>query len=124
MPPKPTTEADIWDLINAAEARMTVRQERLWQAIRIMPQRWRQHPYGNLTEGFWVVAILGTRVLWFNEIEGGFNRSHFSRYGLIDEYFCDQSGLEEAVQDLVDIIDTGLDIDGRSRGPLPGEYQG
>ena len=41
---------------------------------------WASHPYGDLGGGFWVVALLGETVVWFNDIEDGFNRSHFCRF--------------------------------------------
>ena len=35
------------------------------------PAKWQLHPWGDLGGGFWVVAVLGNRVVWFNDIEGG-----------------------------------------------------
>lgn len=47
--------------------------------------------------GFWVVAIFGSRVLYFNDHEEGFNISPYSKYGTIDEYNCGQSALYDTV---------------------------
>jgi len=66
-----------------------------WTRIRIEPAKWRCSPWGDEGDGFWAVAIEGDRVLWFNDIEGGFNRSPFSERGVIDEYRCDRTELTE-----------------------------
>lgn len=53
---EPISEASLWDKINAAERRMNPRQERLWEAIRIIPEKWSQETYGNVGGGFWAVS--------------------------------------------------------------------
>src|ERR1700743_1150278 len=103
------TEEEIWDLINAAEARMTVRQSRFWDAIKILPEKWAQYPYGDHDDGFWAVALLGRRVIWYNNIEDGFNRSRYTSYGTIDEYWCNRDPLELTVQHLLTATERGSD---------------
>ncbi len=103
----PITEEEIWDAINAAESKMSADQMRLWECIAITPERWKQHPYGDLVSGFWVVAVLGRFVVWFNEIEDGFNISEYAVPGVIDGYGASQDGLEAAVQNLVNRISRG-----------------
>ena len=101
----PLTEASLSDLIHAAQRRMTAAQGRLWEAIRMPPQKWKQTPYGDEGGGFWVVAVIGSRVVWYNDIEEGFNWSHYTVPGEIGEYWCNQDDLEHAVQRLLDEID-------------------
>lgn len=72
-----------------AEYDDAVRSE--WERIRIEPEKWRCSPWGDETGGFWAVAVNDGRVLWFNEIEEGFNWSRYTIRGTIDEYFCDQT---------------------------------
>jgi hypothetical protein len=72
-----------------AEYDDAVRSE--WERIRIEPEKWRCSPWGDETGGFWAVAIDGARVLWFNDIEEGFNWSRYSTRGAIGEYLCDQT---------------------------------
>jgi len=91
-------------------ARMTGAQRRLWHAIEIEPVRWEQHPYGDPGGGFWVVAIIGGTVVWYNDIEEGFNRSAYSRFGIIDEYFCNHDELELTIQYVASAIDGGHDL--------------
>jgi hypothetical protein len=75
-----------------AEYDDAVRSE--WERIRIEPEKWRCSPWGDETGGFWAVAIDDGQVLWFNDIEEGFNWSRYSTRGTIDEYFCNQDELE------------------------------
>lgn len=100
---EPITESELKDMILQAETRMEPPQSRLWSTIKILPQQWQQMTYGS----FWVVAIIGELVLWFNDIEEGFNVSHYKKYGEIEEYWCNQDQLEWAVQSLLDILQQG-----------------
>lgn len=108
----PISEAEIWDLINQSCERMDWAQTRLWDSIRIDPIKWQLHPWGDLGGGFWVVAIIGSTVVWYNDIEHGFNRSCYSKYGTIDKYWCNQDELEWQVQHVLTDINEG----GRSGG--------
>jgi hypothetical protein len=86
---------------------MNLPQRRLWELVRITPEKWRQEPYGKEGGGFWAVALLGTNVVWYNDIEDGFNCSRYSSRGTIDEYLCNQDELERAIQALLNLILTG-----------------
>lgn len=101
---QPITESQIRERILQAEARMNPQQSRLWSMIKILPQKWQQTPHGTEGHGFWVVAILGVLVLWFNDIEDGFNVSRYKNHGEIEEYWCNQDELEWAVQSLLNLI--------------------
>ena len=104
----PISEAEIWDMINAAWERMSLPQRRLWEVIRIDPVKWQQHPYGTKSGGFWVVGIYGQKAIWFNDIEDGFNRSGWSSPGQLDEYWCNQDKLEWTVQNVMNEIAEGI----------------
>jgi hypothetical protein len=123
MNPKSLSEFQIWDIINAACERMSVQQRHLWEMIRIDPEKWQQHPYGDVRGGFWAVALIGTSVVWYNEIENGFNRSHYTRHGLINQYRCNQDNLGETLETLLDILRTGYDIGPWCGPPIQGEYR-
>lgn len=120
---KPISETSLWDLINAAERRMSVQQARLWEVIRLPPLKWCEKSYGELGGGFWVVAILGPTVIWYNYIEDGFNRSSYTHFGTIDEYWCNQDGLEHSVQQVINAIETGQDYAPKCGPPIPGAYE-
>ena len=89
---------------------MSPSQLRLWEAIRIEPEKWGQHPYGEAGNGFWVVAIIGRTVIWYNDIEEGFNRSSYVSYGKIEDYWCNQDELELTLEYLMNSIERGRDL--------------
>ncbi|MGR6873995.1 hypothetical protein ACU6U9_17175 [Pseudomonas sp. HK3] len=101
----PISELEILDTINTSYERMNLKQRRMWDAIKIPPVKWRQDPYANEGAGFWVVALIGLTVIWFNDIEDGFNRSSFIEYGVIDNYFCNQDELEWQVQGVINQVE-------------------
>lgn len=76
------------------------------------PVKWQLHPFGDPGGGFWIVAVLGSRVVWFNDIEDGFNVSTFTTAGVIpaEEYRCNQDELHWALR----ILDQS---DGHRLGP-------
>lgn len=55
--------------------------------------------------GFWVVAILGKSVIYYNDIEEGYNLSTFIDYGKIENYNCSQMELHEMIESLFYEID-------------------
>jgi hypothetical protein len=106
----PIPEAALRARIEQGVARMSAPCRRLWEAARIEPEKWTLHPYGDAGGGFWVVAIVGRSVIWYNDIEEGFNRSGYSGYGRIDDYWCNQDELEVAVSYLRNTIELGADL--------------
>jgi hypothetical protein len=120
---EPISEAALWDKIISAEGRMTPQVHRLWEAIKVLPEKWAEQVYGAVGGGFWVVAIVGNRVIWFNDIEDGFNCSSYAAFGELADYFCNQDELENAVQDMLTTIETGKDSIARCSAPIPGEWQ-
>ncbi len=116
---KSTSEEEIWDDINSSWDRMTIPQRRFWEVVRIDPEKWQQHPYGDQGGGFWAVAILGRTVVWYNDIEEGFNRSTYSKYGEIGAYWCDQDELEWAILKLMNQVETGHPSGGFAGPPEP-----
>lgn len=104
------SERDLRARIRQGEARMTQSQLRLWDAIRIEPEKWRQHPYGDEGGGFWAVGLIGRTVVWFNDREDGFNRSKFVDYGTITDYWRNQDELETTLQYLLNSLQRGADL--------------
>jgi hypothetical protein len=95
---------------------------RFWEAVRIPPEKWVQHPYGDGGGGFWVVGVLGSRVVWFNDLEHGFNVSDYKSAGKIADYWCDQHPLEVVLQQLLYFVQTGIPLVGRAGPPVEGVY--
>ncbi len=53
------------------------------------------------------MAVVGEFVVWYNEIEEGFNLSRYSQYGLIDEYWCNQDQLEWTLATVLTMVKEG-----------------
>ncbi|AMO99002.1 hypothetical protein CAter282_1103 [Collimonas arenae] len=101
---------------------MNPQQARLWEAIRIVPHKWEEKSYGKLGNGFWIVAIIGATVIWYNDIEDGFNRSHYTSFGTMDEYWCNQDELEMALQHVLNFVETGQETRTTIGPSMPGKW--
>jgi hypothetical protein len=71
-----------------------------WDRIHVEPQKWRCSPWGDEAGGFWAVAVDDDQVLWFNDIEEGFNWSRYTSHGTIDEYLCNQTEFIEILEQI------------------------
>lgn len=114
---KPISEGELWDLINAAYENMTPTQRKIWEIIKVTPVKWNEESMGRLGNGFWVVAIIGSSVIWYNDIEGGFNQSSYNSCGEIAEYWCNQDELQFAVQNVINLLNDGYYSSGRAGPP-------
>ena len=118
---EPISEEALRARMAQGEACMTPPQRRLWEAIRVDPEKWQQHPYGDSGAGFWVVAVMGRTAIWYNDLEEGFNRSRYSAYGTLDDYWCNQDELELTLQFLMNAVEQGADLVrlGKKPGKVP-----
>ena len=84
-------------------AECSIEIRKFFAQVAFPPARWRLSPWGDRTGGFWAVAATGERVLWYNEIEEGFNISRFVNSGEIpkEEYWCNQDTLCVALAKLI-----------------------
>jgi len=115
----PLSEDRLRQAIADACDRMSPRQRSLWQAVEINPAKWSQSPYGDNGGGFWAVGIIGRVVVWYNDIEEGFERSLYTSHGSIGEYTCSQFELEHVVDQLLSLIETGQLIGDVCGAPEP-----
>lgn len=79
---------------------MTDNQLVIWNEITTKPKKWTEEEYGKEGGGFWVIAIDGNEVIWYNDIEEGFNISNFTAEGEIDEYGAELDELQWAINKL------------------------
>ena len=100
----PISIGDLRNLILKGELELNDEQSNFWDLIKIEPEKWKENEYGTEGGGFWVVAIFGKEVIWYNDIEEGFNISMYKNYGEIEEYSCNQSELNWSVVGLMDRI--------------------
>ena len=115
----PISKTQLQDQILKTEPLLKSNLRTFWRLIKIEPEKWAEPTYGQEGGGFWVVAICGRRIIWYNDIEEGFNISTYSGYGYIDEYWCDQYALDEVVMQLFSLgigrpSSTGRTLVGRS----------
>lgn len=101
---KPLSQTALEGLIEVAEYAMEPEALALWELIRVPPEKWQLSPWGDLGGGFWVVAVLGKKCLWYNDIEDGFNLSPFEEWGCIAKYWCNQTTLSELMHSYFDQI--------------------
>jgi hypothetical protein len=112
----PITIEEIYDMILATERDLNGELLNFWELIKIYPEKWNEETYGKEGNGFWVVGLIGRRVIYFNDIEEGFNISDYKTYGTIDNYFCNQDKLVWAIQELFDLIKSGGHVQGKGQG--------
>lgn len=114
---KPITEVELYDEIQRTETKLRGDLWNFWQLIKIDPEKWTEPTYGIEGGGFWVVGICGKKVIWFNDIEEGFNISNYKKYGQIEGYYCNQDQLDLAVTRLFDLIKFGSSVIGQAGSP-------
>jgi len=113
----PISETGISDIINRERSELTSESSNLWEMIRISPQKWEETSYGKAGHGFWVVALYGNGVVWYNDIEEGFNISSWIKFGKIEEYFCNQDSLLQVTTRILGLIHIGGSLHGHSGPP-------
>lgn len=111
---KPISELELLDEIQKTETELIGDLWNFWQLIRIDPEKWSEPEFGSEGGGFWVVGVCGKKVIWYNDIEQGFNISDYKTYGKIDGYYCNQDQLNWAVISLFDLVKFGGDVTGRA----------
>ena len=107
---EPISEKALLKRISQGYAAMPEASRRLWNSIRIPPEKWQQHPYGDPGGGFWAVTLVGRTVIWYNDVENGFNRSVYSEYGVIDDYWCNDDELNITIGYLASALEIGRDL--------------
>ena len=99
---EPISLRDLESLLFRDLADCSGAQRDFFGRVRIQPTKWRLSPWGDVGGGFWAMAVHADRVLWYNDIEEGFNVSRFEIPGQIpeDEYWCNQDPLRRALTQL------------------------
>lgn len=101
------SEEDIWDEINTAWSRMSFEQRRLWEMVKIIPEKWsfeQKTPHGT-----WVVAILGRMTIRYDDTDwGGFSLSLWTKYGFIEADVSSDGTLEDKLRVMASYFNTSL----------------
>ena len=69
-----------------------------WNEIKISPEIWKCNDV--IEDNFWVVALCENYLIWYNDIEEGFDISRFKIKGEILEYGASHNELNFAVIEL------------------------
>jgi len=101
------SESRIWDLINEAEMRMSLRQRRMWDAVRVTPFQWPAPQYGVHGGEFWVVGVQGDIAIWYDDVEHGFYRSQYEASAIVAAPRCGPNELEQVMENLLYRIENG-----------------
>ena len=96
----PITEVELLNKVQSSERVLTGELKDFWNLIKVTSEKWQEKEYGTEGYGFWILGICGQRVIWYNDIEEGFNISTFSEVGQINQYMCTQYNLREALLQL------------------------
>lgn len=99
---QPITLNELEKLLQKDLAECSAEARALFKNYAAKPGKWALSPWGDLGGGFWVVAVINKTVIWFNDIEDGFNTSVFTSEGVIDQYWCNQDSLKQALLGLVE----------------------
>jgi hypothetical protein len=96
---------ELKQIVDEELAKATPEEKALFARTAVPPSKWQLSPWGDDGGGFWVVAVMEDRVLWFNDIEDGFNVSRFAVVGQIPsaEYWCNQDELSMALRALAGV---------------------
>ncbi|PTQ96843.1 hypothetical protein C8P68_104335 [Mucilaginibacter yixingensis] len=113
----PISLNELLDQIQKSELDLNGERLNFWQLIKITPIKWEESTMGDCGSGFWVVGICGTKVIWYNDIEEGFNISNYQIYGKIEEYHCNQDELSWAVNRLFKLVEFYGEIGGQLGPP-------
>ena len=103
----PVSFQEIQKMIEYLPFLLNEEQLGLWNFIKVPPQKWQEETMGKEGGGFWVVGLAGNKALYYNDIEEGFNLSTFSKYGTLDEYYCNQLQLHEMIISLSESVGKG-----------------
>ncbi len=95
---KPINIDSLFVKIREGESRLRGDLANLWELIVVYPAHWQHRTSPVLASKFWVVAIFGEYVIWYNDIEEGFNISRYNEHGTIGEYWANQDDLDECVR--------------------------
>jgi hypothetical protein len=78
---EPISRESLEEIVAKELVDATPEERALFSRTAVTPSKWRLSPWGDAGGGFWVVAVMDDRVLWYNDIEEGFNVSHFTAMG-------------------------------------------
>lgn len=98
----PLRKSEILTELFLAEQNLDSSLEIFWNKIKISPTIWKC--IDVIEENFWVVAKANQYIIWYNDIEEGFNISTYKIDGEIHQYGASKHELQFALQRLISIL--------------------
>ncbi|MGO4710442.1 hypothetical protein AB4Y90_15340 [Chryseobacterium sp. 2TAF14] len=92
---EPITSEELFLEISKGEKEMSAEHLKFWNEIKFKPTKWIEQEFED--EGFWAVAKYKNLVIYYNDVEEGFNISEFEKEGCIKEYGSEQDELHHAL---------------------------
>ncbi|WP_210150611.1 hypothetical protein [Chryseobacterium scophthalmum] len=102
---EPITSEELSLEISKGEKEMSSENFQFWNEIKFTPTKWTENEFGDEGGGFWAVAKYKNFVLYYNDIEEGFNISEFEKDREIKEYGAEQDELQFALIKLRKLIE-------------------
>ena len=102
---EPITSEELSLEISKGEKEMSSANFQFWNEIKFTPTKWAEYEFGDEGGGFWAVAKYKNFVLYYNDIEEGFNISEFEKDREIKEYGAEQDELQFALIKLRKLIE-------------------
>lgn len=102
---EPITSEELSLEISKGEKEMSSENFQFWNEIKFTPTKWTEHEFGDEGRGFLAVAKYKNFVLYYNDIEEGFNISEFEKDREIKEYGAEQDELQFALIKLRKLIE-------------------
>ena len=102
---EPISLNEINNLIKTSVSVMDIEVLNFWNSIKITPKKWIENHY-NSDDQFWVVAKTTNHIIYYNDIEEGFNISKINRPFQIEVTSAEQDELHFALIKLLKIEST------------------
>lgn len=97
---EPITYEELSLEISKGEKEMSSENFQFWNEIKFTPIKWAEQEFEDEGAGFWAVAKYKNFVIYYNDIEEGFNISEFENEGKIKQYNAEQDELQFALMKL------------------------
>jgi len=96
----PITRKELTTLLASEEAKLDEKSAKLFKQIRVTPYAVPIHR-GSKIESVFVVAKKGLNILFYEDVEEGFEWSCLNSSGQIESYFCNQWELSLALKQVL-----------------------
>lgn len=89
--------SEIKDIINKEISEMEINNIKKWESVKIVPKLWKVKGHEFF---MWVVGKEKEIIIYYNDIEEGFNISKYKEDEIIEEYWCNQDSLKYVMTNL------------------------